>query len=79
MKSGRTLRIEVLQPAEIHWSIDYWRTTQDQRTRDTGLGVHVADLSTKNLSDGAMILFTIYWPDQNRWEGVNYDVGISKT
>ncbi len=79
VKSGRTLRIEVLQPAEIHWSIDYWRTTQDQRTRDTGLGVHVADLSTKNLSDGAMILFTIYWPDQNRWEGVNYDVGISKT
>ena len=29
VKSGRTLRIEVLQPAEIHWSIDYWRTTQD--------------------------------------------------
>ena len=39
-------------PAEIHWSADYWRTAQDLATRDTGLGVHVADLPSKDLPAG---------------------------
>ena len=78
MKAGRTLRIEVLQPAMIHWSADSWQTTRDQRTRDTGLGVHVADLSTKDLPSGSMVFFTIYWPAATKWEGVDYSVTIAK-
>ena len=77
LKAGRALRIETLQPAVVHWSADYWRTAKDSKTRDTGLGVHVADLPSKDLSAGGMILFTIYWPDQNKWEGIDYSVGIS--
>lgn len=79
MKMGGTLRIEVLQPAVIHWSADYWRTPKDIQTRDTGLGVHVVDLPWSGLSAGGLIFFTIYWPDQDRWEGIDYTVGISKT
>ncbi len=77
IKAGRTFRIEVLQPAAVHWSADYWRTAKDIRTRDTGLGVHVADLPSSDLPAGGMIFFTIYWPAQDRWEGVDYMVGIS--
>ncbi len=77
LKEGRTLRIEVLQPAVVHWSADYWRTKQDTKTRDTGLGVQTADLPSKDLRAGGSILFTLYWPDQSKWEGVDYLVGIS--
>ncbi len=75
--AGRMLRIEVLQPAVIHWSGDYWRTAQDSPTHDTGLGVSVADLDVKNLPAGGMVLFTIYWSDERKWEGVDYPVSIS--
>ena len=78
IKAGRTLRIEVLQQAVIHWSADSWKTAQDIATRDTDLGMHVADLPSKDLAAGGTIIFTIYWPEQARWEGTDYSVGISK-
>jgi glucoamylase len=76
MIAGRTLRIEVLQPAVVHWSTDYWRTAKDVETHDTGLGVHIADLSSSDLASGGMIFFTMFWPAQNRWEGNDYTVSI---
>ncbi len=78
VRAGRTFRIEVLQPAVIHWSADYWRTAQDVETRDTGLGVHVADLPTKGLLAGGMIIFTVYWPGTKKWEGVDYSIAIAE-
>jgi glucoamylase len=79
IKEGMTFRVEVSRPAVIHWSSDYWRTTSDIETRDTGFGMHAADLSTRDLAAGGMILFSIYWPEQGRWEGVDFSVTISGT
>ncbi len=77
IKAGRSLRIKVLEPAVIHWSADYWRTTQDVETRDTGIGTHVADLPSRDFSAGGTILFTIYWPSEKRWEGMDYEIDIT--
>ncbi len=74
---GKILRIETLSPALIHWSSDNWTTIHDVHTRDTGLGVYVADLPTSSMPDGSQIIFTIYWPEQDRWEGTNYTVTIN--
>ena len=74
MQTGHTLRIEVLSSAVIHWSSDNWKTINDTRTDDTGLGVHKAELPTKGLSSGSTIIFTIYWPDEDRWEGDNQTI-----
>ena len=41
MPANRTLRVETLAPAVVHWSVDGWRTVHDTATRDTTLGVHV--------------------------------------
>lgn len=73
---GDILRIEVLAPALIHWSTDGWATTRDVRTRDTGLGVHIADLSTKDLKSGKTIVFTFDWPEAGHWEGKNFTVAV---
>ena len=49
---GEVLRVEVLAPAVVRWSADGWATTREVATRDTGLGVHVADLPTDGLAGG---------------------------
>lgn len=79
MKAGRILRVEVLAPAVVHWSADNWQAAQDIPTRDTGLGVHVADLPSGGLSAGGMVSFTIYWSDRAGWEGIDYTVDVSGT
>ena len=76
MPAGKVLRIELLQPALVHWSADDWRTTIDSSTRDTGLGVHVADLPTGALASGSTVTFTFYWKESERWEGVDFSVAV---
>jgi glucoamylase len=76
MPPNKTLRVETLAPAVVHWSPDEWRTVHDTSTSDTTLGVHVCDLETSALHGGTRINFTFYWPDADRWEGVDYLVCI---
>ena len=68
MPPGRTLRVETLAPALVHWSVDGWRTVHEIPTRDTTLGVHVADIETLCLRIGERVDFTFYWPEADRWE-----------
>jgi glucoamylase len=75
MPAQRTLRIETLAAAVVHWSVDGWQTVHDTATRDTTLGVHVVDLPTA-LSSGGRVDFTFYWPTERRWEAVDYVVCV---
>ena len=75
MPAGRTLRVETLAPAIVHWSVDGWRTVHDTATRDTTLGVHVVDLEpTTRLRRGGRVDLTFYWPEADRWEGTDFVV-----
>jgi glucoamylase len=76
LPAGRTLRVEVLAPAIVRWSADGWRTARDEATRDTGLGVHVADLPTGALPHGCAVTFTFRWPQVDRWEGTDFFVTV---
>jgi glucoamylase len=78
MPPGRTLRIETLTPAVVHWSFDGWRTIQDVPTSDTTLGVHVADLEMPCLAVGERVDFTLYWPEARRWEGADFVVWVER-
>jgi glucoamylase len=73
---NRTLRLMLPQSAQVHWSIDGWKTTQDTPTRDTGLEIYRLDLPTASLPSGSEVVFTFYWPRENRWEGKDYAVQI---
>jgi len=76
MPQGKKLRLTLTAPALVHWSFDAWHTTQDTETRDTGLGVHVADLPTEDLTAGRETTFTFLWQNEQRWEGRNYSVVV---
>jgi glucoamylase len=76
MPAGRTLRIEVLARAVVHWSPDGWRKVMDTETTDTGLGLHYVDLPAAEISRGGSVAFTFRWHDAERWEGKDYEVLI---
>lgn len=73
---GKTLRIILLSPALVHWSIDGWKTSHDTETRDTGVGIHTLNLPTASLAVGSQAAFTFYWAAENRWEGTDFTVTI---
>lgn len=55
--AGKTLRVELTAPAVIHWRAG------SVPTRDSGLGVHYADLPTETLPPGDAVRFNIAWSD----------------
>jgi glucoamylase len=73
---GRTLRLEFLEEAVIHWSLDNWTTAADSPTVSTGIGMHCCDLPIIYPTHDGTIRFTIFWPKQNRWEGTDFKVAI---
>ena len=76
MPCGKKLRLALLAPATVRWSIDRWRTALDTKTHDTKLGVHVLDLPAEKLTVGHTIVFTFHWTQPDRWEGVDYAVVV---
>lgn len=72
---NKYLRIEVLTPAVVRWSIDGWATINETTTSDTSLGIHFVNLLTKNSSVGE-ILFTFYWLDSKCWENNDFKIII---
>jgi glucoamylase len=76
LATGKTLRLMTLMPATVRWSADGWRTVAETPTRDTTLGIHVADLPTSALPAGGEVRFTFFWPGERRWEGRDFSVGV---
>jgi len=75
---GKKLRVETRASAIIHWSDNDWRSVHATPTRDTGLGVHCADLITEHLSVGRNVEFTFYWIEAQNWENRDFSVTISE-
>jgi len=73
----QTLRVNLLSPARVHWSVDGWKTAHDEDTHDTGLGLHTLDLPTATLPAGGQAVFTFYWVKEDRWEGTDYTVTVA--
>jgi len=76
MPAGKSLRIELLAPALVHWSVDGWKTIQDSPTRDTGLGVYLVDLALESMPVGTTLVFTFHWSASDTWEGADFSISI---
>ena len=71
---GAILRVETLAPATVHLGFDDWSRIQDVESISTGLGVWTADVDTHALAVNRDVSFTFWWPQGNRWEGVDFRV-----
>ena len=76
--TGRILRLEFLEPVRVHWSTDNWTTVLDSPAVATGLGSFILDLPNGGLSGEGVVRFTMFWPQQNRWEGADFQVAVFK-
>ncbi|ESY67083.1 MULTISPECIES: glucan 1,4-alpha-glucosidase [Mesorhizobium] len=73
LPGGKTLRVELLAPATVHWSIDNWTTAQDSKTEENAFGIHLVDLPVA-LPSGSTLTFTFFWPGTGDWENVDFSV-----
>jgi glucoamylase len=78
ISSEKKLRIELLSAATVHWSADNWKTSSDIDTKDTGLGIFVADIDLQKVKSKE-IIFTFFWKDANKWEDEDFKVKIIKS
>lgn len=73
---GRALRLDLMEPALVHWSIDGWRTRSDIATRDTGLGVHIVEIPATGFVPGRSIVFTWKNLSSGEWLGQDFSVTV---
>jgi glucoamylase len=74
--AGKILRVELPEPALVHWSRENWRTSRDVTTTAAPFGMHVVDLDTADLAVADEIVFTLYWNDERRWDGQDFRIKI---
>ncbi len=77
LQAGKKLSILLKAPARVHWGVNGWQDISDIDTRDTGLGLEIADLPVTHLTGGQTIQFTFLWRDSGAWEGRDYEVQIT--
>jgi glucoamylase len=77
LSAGDTLRVELDDAALVRWTRDGWTETNEIRTRDTGLGIFVADLPTDQIPPGGEVAFTFHWTSADCWEGTDFRVPVS--
>jgi glucoamylase len=78
MPRRKTLRLVVATAAKVTWSADGWATTNHAETTEiNALKLWFADLPVQECVDGAVIGFTFFWQDAQRWEGTNFAVEVS--
>ncbi len=80
MQSRRRLRVESEQRFDLVWSVDDWKTPERTEARAVGFSGFFADAAPENGEpiNADRIVFTLFWPEENRWEGVNYEVAVER-
>ncbi|HTW38498.1 MAG TPA: glycoside hydrolase family 15 protein [Steroidobacteraceae bacterium] len=73
---GARLLLALNDPAQVISSIDGWRTLHEQATRDSGIGVHVAELDTGTLAPGTRIELT-FQRTAGQWAGRNFALEVT--
>ncbi len=72
---GATLRIIAEEEFRLRWAWSGWDQAQDTPSSTNLLRVHYADIEIAAEASGA-VLFTFFWPGEQRWEGVDFRVEV---
>jgi glucoamylase len=75
MRQGSTLRIMDAERFRVVWSADNWATKSATDAKVIGRPGAFVDIAVGAQQTGS-IVFTLYWPAQDRWLGRNYEVAI---
>ena len=74
---GKTLRIILAAEADVIWSKDGWtHTNTTQATHENELNLWFADFPTAGWPVGSVLIFTLFWKSDQRWQGRNWEVSV---
>ena len=76
MVQGGTLRIMDAEQFRVTWTMDGWATKTVQDAKVIGRPGAFLDIQTPHDFTGS-IVFTMFWPDESRWLGRNYEVTVN--
>jgi len=71
--AGLTLRILDPSPFRVVWTMDNWATNTHTDSRIVGYPGSYVDIPTQP-SQAGTIVFTMYWPNGDRWLGRNISI-----
>ena len=74
---GRVLRLDLPEDSIVRYTRDIWLTQAEILTRDTGLGIYVAEIPTSGMTAGESVVFTWRNARTGAWHGRNHDVAIA--
>jgi len=63
MAAGQRLRLCLLAPSVVQWSLDDWRTVRESHTVDSGLGLHTVAPEIAMLAAGMHVDFSFRYDD----------------
>lgn len=73
--AGMILRIQRPESFVLRWTADEWMAYADTPANQTRLGIYYVDILVKE-GQHAPIRFTFHYPDEGRWEGMDYCVDV---
>ena len=77
MTTGQTLRVQTAAPVRVHWSADGWQSVRDVEARAVDVDLYAVDLPTTTLRPDGEVVFTLFWPEESRWEGEDFAVRVT--
>ena len=77
LPQGRDLIIESGSTFTLHFGFDGWLDIQDRGSEPLALGRHGVRLTAQELARRGKVIFTHYFGDESRWEGVDHEVRLA--
>src|ERR1700739_3657734 len=72
----RDLVIDMDAPFCLHLGFDGWQAIEDRPSSPLPFGRHGVHLTTGELTDRGVLDFTMYFVDEMRWHGIDYQVRL---
>jgi len=76
LAAERDLLIDLDQPFLVHFGFDGWQDIEDRRSSPLPFGRHGVRLSRGELAGHRVVDFALYFPRQDRWQGVDFNVQL---
>jgi glucoamylase len=76
MNAGMRLYIGLHQPSLVRWGRNNWQHIRNLPTWDSGIGLHIAEIDSRNLRTGETVEFTYRHAQDGAWIGQNYKIVI---
>jgi glucoamylase len=77
IEAGKTLRITARDNFRVDWTLNGWTDTAQTEATSVLESGHYADIPIP-AEQTAPVSFTLYWLDEQRWEGRDYDVQVTR-